>query len=89
MRELFGAELQSDDHPMSREELAQALKTAHVLVPTVTDRLDRELIAEAGPDLKLIANFGNGVDHIDVAARHRRASPSPTRRACSPRTRPT
>jgi glyoxylate reductase len=68
MRELFGAELNTSDAPMSRQDLATAVKRAHVLVPTVTDRIDRELIAEAGPHLKLIANFGNGVDHIDVAA---------------------
>ena len=68
MRELFGAELNASDAPMSRQDLAAAVKRAHVLVPTVTDRIDRELIAEAGPNLKLIANFGNGVDHIDVAA---------------------
>jgi glyoxylate reductase len=68
MRELFGAELNASDAPMSRQDLAAVVKRAHVLVPTVTDRIDRELIAEAGPNLKLIANFGNGVDHIDVAA---------------------
>jgi glyoxylate reductase len=68
MRELFGAELNASDAPMSRDDLASAMKRAHVLVPTVTDRIDRELIMLAGPNLKLIANFGNGVDHIDVAA---------------------
>ena len=48
--------------------LAEAVKTADVLVPTVTDRIDADLIAKAGPRLKLIANFGNGVDNIDVTA---------------------
>jgi glyoxylate reductase len=48
--------------------LAEAMKTADVLVPTVTDRIDAALLAQAGDNLKLIANFGNGVDNIDVEA---------------------
>jgi glyoxylate reductase len=68
MRELFDARLNVDDKPMSASELAQAAAGADVLVPTVTDRIDAEVIAAAGERLKLIANFGNGVDNIDVAA---------------------
>ena len=68
MRELFNASLNLDDRSLSRDELVAAVKTADVLVPTVTDEIDADLIAEAGDQLKLIANFGNGVDHIDVAA---------------------
>ncbi|VFU09825.1 2-hydroxyacid dehydrogenase [Methylocella tundrae] len=68
MCELFDARLNLDDKPMSRSELAAALATADVLVPTVTDRIDVELIGLAGEQMKLIANFGNGVDNIDVAA---------------------
>lgn len=57
---------------MNRDELIEAVKSADVLVPTVTDEVDAEIIAAAGPQLKLIANFGNGVDHIDLnAARER------------------
>jgi glyoxylate reductase len=67
MRELFDARLNVDDKPMSRDELAEVLRTADVLVPTITDRLDAALLAQAGPQLRLIANFGNGVDNIDVA----------------------
>ncbi|HEX5958655.1 MAG TPA: D-glycerate dehydrogenase [Hyphomicrobiaceae bacterium] len=66
MRELFDARLNLDDKPMSAAELVAAAQSAHVLVPTVTDRIDRALIAQAGPQLKLIANFGNGVDNIDL-----------------------
>jgi glyoxylate reductase len=66
MRELFDARLNVDDRPMSAAQLAEAVKTADVLVPTVTDRIDRSLISQAGPQLKLIANFGNGVDNIDL-----------------------
>src|SRR5882762_6337039 len=66
MRELFDARLNVDDKPMSHAELAEAVKSAHVLVPTVTDRIDRSLLSQAGPQLKLIANFGNGVDNIDL-----------------------
>src|SRR5438105_318757 len=54
------------DNPMSHAEIAEAVKVAHVLVPTVTDRIDRSLLSQAGPQLKLIANFGNGVDNIDL-----------------------
>ena len=68
MRELFDAELNMDDAPRSVEELKRAVETADVLVPTVTDRIDADLIEAAGPQLKLIASFSNGVDHIDVDA---------------------
>ncbi|RJG42959.1 MULTISPECIES: D-glycerate dehydrogenase [unclassified Mesorhizobium] len=68
MRELFDARLNLEDRPMSQPELVAAVKEADVLVPTVTDRIDAALIEQAGEKLKLIANFGNGVDKIDVAA---------------------
>jgi len=68
MRELFDAELNLNDAPMSRDALADAFRRAEVLVPTVTDRIDADLIASAGEQFKLIANFGNGVDNIDVVA---------------------
>src|SRR6201992_4210552 len=66
MRELFDARLNLDDAPMSQAQRAEAMASADVLVPTVTDRIDAALIARAGPNLKLIANFGTGVDNIDV-----------------------
>ncbi|BAB51998.1 MULTISPECIES: 2-hydroxyacid dehydrogenase [Mesorhizobium] len=68
MRELFDARLNVEDRPMTQPELVAAVKEADVLVPTVTDQIDAALIAQAGDNLKLIANFGNGVDKIDVAA---------------------
>src|SRR6186713_2043845 len=67
MRELFDAQLNLGDKPMSQAELAAAAKTADVLVPTVTDRIDASVLSKSGGQLKLIANFGNGVDNIDVA----------------------
>src|SRR5437764_1080776 len=67
MRELFDARLNLDDKPMTHAELNEAVKTADVLVPTITDRIDAAMLTKAGDRLKLIANFGNGVDHIDVA----------------------
>lgn len=67
MRELFDARLNPDDRPMSPAQLAEAIKTADVLVPTVTDRIDASVLSKSGEQLKLIANFGNGVDNIDVA----------------------
>jgi glyoxylate reductase len=66
MRELFDAELNHDDKPMSADDLAAALARADVLVPTVTDRLDSRLLSRAGDQLRLIAQFGAGVDNIDV-----------------------
>ena len=68
MRELFDARLNVDDTPMDQAALVEAVKTADVLVPTVTDRIDAGIIAQAGDQLRLIANFGNGVDNIDVAS---------------------
>jgi glyoxylate reductase len=68
MCELFDTRLNLTDKPMSAAELAEAVKSADVLVPTVTDRIDADVIAKAGSQLKLIANFGNGVDNIDVTA---------------------
>lgn len=72
MQELFDVTLNHDDHAFSRHELIKAVQIADVLVPTVTDKIDSPLIAEAGDQLKLIANFGNGVDNIDVDAAHAR-----------------
>jgi glyoxylate reductase len=66
MRELFDARLNADDKPMTAHQLAEAVKIADVLVPTVTDKIDSAVLSKAGEQLKLIANFGNGVDNIDV-----------------------
>jgi len=72
LRELFETRLNSDDRPMTQAELVAAVKDADVLVPTVTDRIDRAVISQAGPNLRLIANFGTGVDNIDLdTARNR------------------
>ncbi len=68
MRELFNATLNQTDQPFTQEQLIQAVKTADVLVPTVTDSLSASVIEQAGPQLRLIASFGTGVDHIDVKA---------------------
>ncbi|WP_096705914.1 2-hydroxyacid dehydrogenase [Phaeobacter gallaeciensis] len=72
LSELFDVRLREDDTPMSRTELAAALKDADVLVPTVTDTIDAALLAQAADRLKLIANYGAGVDHIDVATARQR-----------------
>ena len=68
MAELFDARFNATDTPFSREELADAMREADVLVPTVTDRIDAELVGEAGKDFGLIASFGAGTDHIDLGA---------------------
>ena len=72
MMELFACRLNLDDTPLSKPELIAAVERTDVLVPTVTDRIDAEVLAAAGPALKLIASFGTGVDHVDVAAAQRR-----------------
>jgi glyoxylate reductase len=72
MRELFDARLNLQDAPMPQAALVEAVRTADVLVPTVTDRIDRAVLSQAGSQLKLIANFGTGVDNIDLdTARNR------------------
>ncbi len=68
MCELFETRLNIEDKPMTQAELVEAMKIADVLVPTVTDRIDQSMIAQAGKRLKLIANFGNGIDNIAVEA---------------------
>ena len=72
MRELFDTQFNATDTPLSRDQLVEAMQNCDVLVPTVTDWIGADLIAEAGDRLKLIANFGNGVDNIDVPAAHER-----------------
>jgi glyoxylate reductase len=68
MRELFDARLNSEDMPMTQAQLVEAARVADVLVPTVTDQIDRSVLSQSGERLRLIANFGNGVDNIDVAS---------------------
>lgn len=68
MSELFDVVLNPDDVPMTREGLIAAMQDCDVLVPTVTDRIDEEMIAGAGERLRLIASFGAGTEHIDLAA---------------------
>jgi glyoxylate reductase len=72
LRELFDTELNLEDEPLSRAALIDAVGRCDALVPTITDKIDAEVIAQAGERLKLIANFGAGVDHIDVAAANAR-----------------
>ncbi len=72
LSELFDIKLREDDTPMTRSELVTAVKTADILVPTVTDTIDAGLLAQAGEKLRLIANYGAGVDHIDVATARQR-----------------
>ncbi len=72
MRELFDARLNLDDTPMTPEQIADAVRTADVLVPTVTDMISEEMLKHPDCKLRMIANFGNGVDNIDVTAAHAR-----------------
>ncbi len=72
MKELFDVELRDPDTKMTREELVNAIRRADVLVPCVTDQIDAALLGQAGEKLKLIANYGAGVDHIDVATARQR-----------------
>ncbi|MDP3339059.1 D-glycerate dehydrogenase [Frigidibacter sp.] len=72
MKELFDVELNETDARMTREDLAAAMRRADVLVPTLSDHIDANMLAQAGEKLKLIANFGAGVDHIDVSSARQR-----------------
>src|SRR5262249_16188680 len=72
MMELFETRLNLEDAPMSQAQLVSAVQTADVLVPTVTDRIDAGVLSQAGPNLRLIASFGTGVDHIDLATARQR-----------------
>ena len=72
MMELFSVKLNLDDRPLSQAELIEAVKTADILVPTVTDHIDAGVLSQAGPQLRLIASFGTGVDHIDLATARQR-----------------
>jgi len=66
LKELFNVTLRDDDTPMTRQELVDAVRSADVLIPCITDKIDAGLIGQAGERLKLIANFGAGIDHVDV-----------------------
>jgi len=72
LKELFEVRLNEEDKPLGQEGLIEAVKTAEILVPTVTDRIDAKVLAHANPNLRLIASFGTGVDHIDVASARQR-----------------
>jgi len=72
MMELFDCRLNVDDVPMTQGQLVEAARQAAVLVPTVTDRIDAAILSQAGPQLKLIASFGTGVDHIDLKSARQR-----------------
>ncbi|MGR3756794.1 MAG: 2-hydroxyacid dehydrogenase [Tranquillimonas sp.] len=72
MKELFDVELRDDDTPMPRDMLAEAIRRADVLVPTVVDKIDAALLAQAGDRLKLVAQFGAGTDNLDVATARQR-----------------
>ena len=72
LKELFDAELREDDTQMTRDELVAAMVRADVLVPTLTDHIDANMLAQAGDRLKLIANYGAGIDHVDVQSARQR-----------------
>ncbi len=72
MMELFDVQLNLDDKAMTKAQLIAAVANADVLVPTVTDRIDAAILAQAGDRLRLIANYGTGVDHIDLATARQR-----------------
>ncbi len=67
MMELFDVQLNLTDEAMSTADLIEAVKTADVLVPTVTDRIDAAILSQAAENLQLVANYGTGIDHIDLA----------------------
>ncbi len=72
MMELFDVQLNLTDEAMSRTDLIEAVRTADVLVPTVTDRIDAKILSQAEESLRLVANYGTGVDHIDLTIARQR-----------------
>ncbi len=72
MTELFDARLNTHDRKMTQDELVAAVKEAHILVPTVNDRIDSRILSQAGEKLQMVANFGTGVDHIDLSTARNR-----------------
>jgi|TARA_B100001765_G_scaffold46203_1_gene26762 glyoxylate reductase len=72
MTELFDVALREDDRKLGRDELVALMKDCDVLVPTVTDQIDANMLAQAGERLKLIANYGAGIDHLDVMSARQR-----------------
>jgi glyoxylate reductase len=72
MMELFDVQLNLTDDPMPKADIIEAVKTADVLVPTVTDRIDASVLSQSGENLRLVANYGTGVDHIDLATARQR-----------------
>ncbi len=72
MMELFDTRLNATDRPFTRAQLVEAVQSCDVLVPTVTDKIDAAILAQAGERLRLIANYGTGVDNIDVDAAYKR-----------------
>src|SRR5262249_23945043 len=72
MMELFNVRLNNEDAPLTQAQLVEAVKSADVLAPTVTDRIDSAVLSQAGERLRLIASFGTGVDHIDLASARQR-----------------
>src|SRR4029453_3724732 len=78
MRELFDARLNLDDTPMTPEQLAEAARSADVLVPTVTDMIREEILKDPDCKLRMIANFGNGVDNIDATPAQARGTTGTT-----------
>ncbi len=72
MMELFDVQLNLTDEAMSKTDLIEAVKTGDVLVPTVTDRIDAAILSQAGENLRLVANYGTGIDHIDLATARQR-----------------
>jgi len=66
MRELFNVDLSDAEYPISRQELLSAVKEADILVPTIGDKIDASILSAASSNLKLIANYGAGYDHIDI-----------------------
>ena len=75
MSDMFDTVLRVDDTPMTQDELAHAIANCDVFVPTVTDRIDAEVLFHASDNLRLIANFGAGTNHIDVAVAHAKGIP--------------
>ena len=72
MKELFDVNLSNSTYPLSRDQLFEAMQNCDVLVPTIGDKIDKDLINKSGKSLKLIANYGVGFDHIDIESTNKK-----------------
>ena len=66
MKELFDTTLNETDILLSEDQLVEVFKKYQIIVPSIADKITKKVLSAASENLKLIANFGAGTDHIDL-----------------------